>query len=156
MALRAHGARRPRRLAIIKCTIYSTHDYREDSAIASQDENPQLRKFQKELNAGIVSLVLLATLGQAEKPQYGYEIAKRLEERDEEPALMKQGTLYPVLRSLSAAGLLASHVRPSVSGPPRRYYRITEDGRAVLAAWQRAWRRTRDFVDSTLGGGRDE
>lgn len=118
------------------------------------DDDSQLRKFQKELNAGIVSLVLMATLAAADEPEYGYQIAKRLERDGEDAALVKQGTLYPVLRSLSAAGLLASHVEPSVSGPPRRYYRITESGRKVFEEWKRAWHRTRNYVDSALGEGR--
>ncbi|MGH8282642.1 MAG: PadR family transcriptional regulator, partial [Gammaproteobacteria bacterium] len=70
------------------------------------DEEGHMRKFQKELNAGIVALVLLATLAESREPQYGYQIAKQLELGDEENTVMKQGTLYPVLRSLSAAGLL--------------------------------------------------
>jgi PadR family transcriptional regulator, regulatory protein PadR len=36
---------------------------------------------------------------------------------------------------------------PSYSGPPRRYYRITEQGRSVLAEWKLIWASTRDFVD---------
>jgi len=124
--------------------------------MAAQDEDPRVRKFQKELNAGIVSLVLLATLAEAGEAQYGYQIAKRLERGEKERTLMKQGTLYPVLRSLSASGLLESYVEPSVSGPPRRYYRITAAGRAVLEAWKNAWRETRDFVDITLEGKSDE
>lgn len=110
-----------------------------------------LRKFQKELNAGIVSLVLLATLAAAREPLYGYQIAKQLEPDGDDAAPVKQGTLYPVLRALSGAGLLESFVEPSVSGPPRRYYRITGEGHAVLAQWREAWSRTRDFVDSVLG-----
>jgi PadR family transcriptional regulator, regulatory protein PadR len=109
-----------------------------------------LRKFQKELNAGIVALVLLATLADAREPQYGYQIAKQLERDNEENAVMKQGTLYPVLRSLSAAGLLDSYVEPSVSGPPRRYYTITKAGRTVLEQWKYAWVSTRDFVDTIM------
>lgn len=115
------------------------------------EDDSQQRKFQKELNAGIVSLVLLSILAAATEPQYGYEIAKKLE-RGSGTAIMKQGTLYPVLRSLCAAGLLESHVEPSVSGPPRRYYRITEAGREVLAQWRATWSATRDFVDSILKG----
>ncbi|MDE2235631.1 MAG: PadR family transcriptional regulator [Gammaproteobacteria bacterium] len=109
-----------------------------------------LRKFQKELNAGIVALVLLATLAEAGEPQYGYQIAKRLEQDNQENPVMKQGTLYPVLRSLSAAGLLDSYVEPSVSGPPRRYYTITTAGRKALSQWKDAWVSTRDFVDSIM------
>ena len=112
----------------------------------------QLRKFQKELNAGIVSLVLLSILAAAREPLYGYQIAKQLERDGAGTAIMKQGTLYPVLRSLSAGGFLESEVEPSVSGPPRRYYRITEAGHEVLAQWKAAWVSTREFVDSILKG----
>jgi len=114
------------------------------------EEEGHLRKFQKELNAGIVALVLLATLAEAREPQYGYQIAKQLERDNEENTVMKQGTLYPVLRSLSAAGLLDSYVEPSVSGPPRRYYTITDAGRTVLNQWKDAWASTRDFVDTIM------
>ena len=47
----------------------------------------------------------------------------------------------------SASGLLASRVVPSYAGPPRRYYRITDHGRAVLQQWLEIWQQTRDFVD---------
>lgn len=123
--------------------------------MATDEDDIQLaqqRKFQKELNAGIVSLVLLSILADARDPLYGYQIAKQLERDGAGTAIMKQGTLYPVLRSLSAGGFLESQVEPSVSGPPRRYYRITEAGREVLAQWKTAWVSTRDFVDSILEG----
>jgi PadR family transcriptional regulator PadR len=55
-----------------------------------------------------------------------------------------------VLRSLAASGCLTSRIVPSYSGPPRRYYRITDEGRAVLAARRAAWRDTRDFIDALV------
>jgi PadR family transcriptional regulator PadR len=111
-----------------------------------------LRKFQKELNSGIVSLVLLAILDRSAEPLYGYQIAKSIEGNWQEGGPVKQGTLYPVLRSMEETGLLASRVEPSVSGPPRKYYTITDRGRTVLANWKSAWSVTRDFVDTTLEG----
>ena len=45
-----------------------------------------LKKFQKELSAGTVSLALLAVLGRAAEPMYGYQIAKTLERRASRPA----------------------------------------------------------------------
>ena len=119
-----------------------------DPAIPEQ----QLRKFQKELSAGTVSLALLAVLGAAAEPMYGYQIAKRLERFGDGVLSGKQSALYPVLRNLGAAGLLDSHVEPSMSGPPRRYYRLTAAGRAVLHEWSAAWRATRDSVDAVLKG----
>ena len=111
-----------------------------------------LRKFHKELSAGAVSLALLAVVATSVEPMYGYQIAKRLE-RDGQGFLSgKQSALYPVLRNLDAAGLLASEVEPSVAGPPRRYYRITAQGREVLKAWMDSWKATREFVDNVLEG----
>ncbi len=85
----------------------------------------------------------------AGEPMYGYEITKGLD-----PALLdiKQGALYPVLRSLERSGLLSSSVEPSSSGPPRRYYRITEAGRSTLASWRSAWEKTSRLVESVLKG----
>lgn len=114
------------------------------------DIEVHLRKFTKELSAGTVALVLLAVLGHADEPLYGYQIAKKLEHSGASLVSGKQSALYPVLRNLDAAGLLESYVEPSISGPPRRYYRITELGREVLAHWRSTWDTTRDFVDGVL------
>jgi PadR family transcriptional regulator PadR len=110
-------------------------------------DDSRARKFQKDLNSGLVALVLLAVLDRTAEDLYGYEIAKRLQKANEGEALFKEGTVYPVLRALSANGLLTSRIVPSYAGPPRRYYRITDEGRAVLQDWSGIWRQTRDFVD---------
>lgn len=110
------------------------------------------KKFQKELNAGTSSLVLLSVLSRSDEPMYGYQIAKLLEQSGPDVPMMKQGTLYPVLRSLEDNGLLESRVEPSVSGPPRRYYKITGEGRAALVEWIELWKQTKKFVDAILKG----
>ena len=116
------------------------------------DVEVQVKKFQKELSAGIVSFLLLAQLAKAKEPLYGYQIAKLLEQAGESVLASKQSALYPVLRNLDAAGLLQSEVEPSVSGPPRRYYQITPFGQAVFLAWNDLWQQTRRFVDTVLEG----
>ena len=122
-----------------------------DDALETADGTEALRrKFQRELSAGLTSLVLLAVLADAGEDLYGYEIARRLAGESDAAGPFKLGALYPVLRNMSAAGLLSSRVVPSYSGPPRRYYRITPLGREALAAWRSTWAATRDFVDSTL------
>ncbi|MBS0394055.1 MAG: PadR family transcriptional regulator [Proteobacteria bacterium] len=119
-----------------------------DAAAGSLDVEGLVRKFQKELNAGLIALVLLSALDRATEDLYGYQIAKRLQGMSVGGSPMKQGALYPVLRTLSAHGLLASRVVPSYAGPPRRYYRITDAGRETLARWLAVWTSTRDFVDA--------
>jgi len=107
-----------------------------------------IRKFRKELHSGTVALVLLSLLDKTDEEMYGYRIAKLLSEAGGLP--VKQGTLYPVLRSLEGQGLLESSIGPSDSGPPRKHYTITSEGTEALAEWSRVWKETRGFVDAWL------
>ena len=116
------------------------------------DSSTITKKFQKEMNAGIASLVLLSVLDKSKKPMYGYQIAKLLEDYSGDASFMKQGALYPVLHSLESNGLLESKVEPSVSGPPRRYYEITSEGRETLVIWQGVWKQMKSLVDRAIKG----
>ncbi len=116
------------------------------------NEESVVKKFQKELNSGTASLVVLGLMDASDEPLYGYQIAKLLELRAEGRLPMKQGALYPVLRAMEANGLLQSEVEPSTSAPPRRYYTVTVDGHGMLARWVEVWEGTRDFVERVLGG----
>ena len=130
-----------------------SRDDEATTALSPGEETPaeaQARKFQRELSAGLTSLVLLSVLAEAETDLYGYEIARKLTSDEAPTAPFKQGALYPVLRNMSGAGLLSSRVVPSYSGPPRRYYRITPLGREVLAAWRETWLGTLAFVDTIV------
>ena len=115
-------------------------------------DDSQARKFQKDLNGGLVALVLLAVLERSAEDLYGYEIAKRLQKANEGEALFKEGHRLSGAARLAARGLLTSRVVPSYSGPPRRYYRITDEGRAMLRQWSDIWRQTRGFVDRFIEG----
>ena len=113
------------------------------------------KKFQKELNAGTSAVVLLSILDRAAEPMYGYQIARHIETSIEDMP-MTQGALYPILRSLEGSGLLESEVEPSISGPPRRYYKITEPGRETLKRWTEIWSQTKIFVDTIMEGRYDD
>ena len=136
---------------IIKSNVVS-NDQEVRNLAYTADAN---KKFQKELNSGTAALVLLSILARADEPMYGYRIAKFMEVDDENVPMMKQGALYPVLRSMEGSGLLESHVDPSVSGPPRRYYKITKSGLETLESWTKIWSQTKAFVDGILKGKAD-
>lgn len=136
---------------IIKSNVVS-NDQEVRNLAYTADAN---KKFQKELNSGTAALVLLSILARADEPMYGYRIAKFMEVDDENVPMMKQGALYPVLRSMEGSGLLESHVDPSVSGPPRRYYKITKSGLETLKSWTKIWSQTKAFVDGILKGKAD-
>ena len=114
------------------------------------------KKFRKELSAGTVSLALLSILGQTKEPLYGYQIGKLIGAGDKKAKVdsvtVKQGAIYPVLRSLESQGLLSSEREMTDSGPPRKYYQVTETGKQALKAWTEIWNETKTFLDNVLGG----
>jgi len=110
------------------------------------------RDFQKGLHTGISVFIFLCVVGRSKEPIYGYQIAKIIEKDNEDIPVIKLGTLYPVLRSLEKNGLLESKVDPSVTGPPRRYYRITEQGTRTLVELRKTWQRATTFIDSIMTG----
>ncbi len=112
--------------------------------------------FQKGLYTGTAELILLAIVSQAGDRLYGYQIAKVIGKDEKEVPIVKLGTLYPILRSLEADGLLESQVDPSVSGPPRRYYHITPLGQTVMEQLSGAWSHTKSFIDNILSGASDD
>jgi PadR family transcriptional regulator, regulatory protein PadR len=76
-----------------------------------------------------VSFVLLVL---AQSPSYGYEIRRRLEDFGYQRATADPGALYRLLRDLEAAGSIASSWDVAGPGPARRYYTLTDQGRADL------------------------
>lgn len=96
------------------------------------ESDDQLKNFRLELRRGIV---VLAVLSQLDSARYGYSLIQRLAEQGLD---IEEGTLYPLLRRLEKQGLLSSEWEVG-EARPRKYYRISEDGRAVLETLSADW-----------------
>ena len=99
-----------------------------------------------QLKKGVLDLCVLALL--SEQDGYAYEIAARLAEL----IGMGEGTIYPLMRRLQAEGLVETYLEESPSGPPRKYYRLTEAGRASFVSQKAAWGSFARAVETILGG----
>lgn len=75
----------------------------------------------------------------AERPMYGYQIAKELKRRSDGYFAFKEGTLYPALHGMEKDGLLRSEWQVVEKGPSRKYYYLTEEGKKVLADSAKDW-----------------
>jgi len=84
---------------------------------------------------GVLDLLVLSCLVDGES--YGYEIAQRLDGAG--LGRIRGGTLYPVLNRLETAGLVQAEFRAAGRGPARRYYELTDAGRASLAEQGESW-----------------
>ncbi|RKN48312.1 PadR family transcriptional regulator [Micromonospora endolithica] len=84
---------------------------------------------------GVLDLCVLAALRDGES--YGYQLAQALDVAGVGP--IQGGTLYPVLLRLQRTGLVTAQWREGTSGPARKYYRLTEHGRATLRQDGSAW-----------------
>lgn len=96
-------------------------------------ENRYLKQFKK----GILEIVLLKLLSQRE--QYGYELIGSLNAKS--PFFeIKEGTLYPILYRLEDEQLMETRWEQSEArGIPKKYYRITPKGQAVLERAAALW-----------------
>ena len=98
-----------------------------------------------ELRRGFLEFLILAIV--ASDDVYVADILERLEPTD---FATREGTLYPLLSRMRRDGLLDYEWQESAAGPPRKYYRLTELGRAELADFRTYWTTLTTFVD-TLG-----
>ena len=95
-------------------------------------------RVERELMRGAGPIAVLQLLDRRE--MYGYELVEALSKRSDGVLAMGQSTLYPLLYSLEAKGLVASEEREAESGRVRRYYKVTEKGRKRLRAQRQQWR----------------
>jgi len=89
-----------------------------------------------------------------QRPGYGYELMERLAENEETPEA-DPGMLYRTLRNLEGDGLVRSMWDTTGTGPARRLYEVTPEGREYLHAWAVNIRQTRAQLDRFLAEYKD-
>jgi PadR family transcriptional regulator PadR len=87
-----------------------------------------------QLKKGVLTLCVLTLLNR--RDSYAYEIASTLSEAID----MGEGTIYPLMRRMQSDGQVETYLVESSSGPSRKYYRLTDAGRAALEAQRSEWR----------------
>lgn len=104
-----------------------------------------------DLIRGHTESIILAQL--AEKDSYGYEINKTIQEVTDGGYELKEATLYSAFRRLEGQHLIESYWGDQNTGARRRYYRITETGRAHLEKNREEWKRSKALIDRMILGG---
>jgi len=94
-----------------------------------------IEKTQAQMKKGVLELCILSII--TGKEVYASDI---LEELKRSELIVVEGTLYPLLTRLKNDGLLSYRWEESKSGPPRKYYEITEIGKKVLKELDISWK----------------
>ena len=153
----------PRRLWVLAAALGGSHAERKraDDEVSFQRSNRRRQKasivrlhvpcttmhssstrggalhIDKDLVAASATPLVLAIL--AEDESYGYAILKRVRALSGGELEWTDGMLYPLLHRLGRLGYVTTEWRTSPEGRRRKYYAITDDGRAALANQQRQW-----------------
>lgn len=99
-------------------------------------------KTKAQMRKGVLEYCILAIISQNEV--YASDIISHLKDAE---LIVVEGTLYPLLTRLKNDNLLNYRWEESKSGPPRKYYSITDDGKAFLGELHKAWKTMVDSVN---------
>lgn len=105
--------------------------------------------LDREVKRGSTEMLILALV--EERARHGYEIAKLIEERSDGVLQFHVASLYPLLYRLEKRGLIEGRWVEKAGQRRRRYYKLTAEGRKVLAAQRRTWRDFFSALDRVAG-----
>ncbi len=106
-----------------------------------------LENTQSQMRKGVLEYCILCIIGKSEC--YASDIIDQMKEAK---LIVVEGTLYPLLTRLKNAGLLNYKWEESKSGPPRKYYSLTDEGKSFLQALSGTWGELSEAVTSITSG----
>ncbi|HEY0899878.1 MAG TPA: PadR family transcriptional regulator [Sphingobacteriaceae bacterium] len=102
---------------------------------------------QTQMRKGILEYCILSIISRGEI--YASDIIQELKKAQ---LLVVEGTLYPLLTRLKNNGMLSYNWVESTSGPPRKYYQLSTEGRQVLHQLDKTWQELAFAVETSLEG----
>jgi len=104
-----------------------------------------IENMQAQMRKGVLEMCILSLLDQ--EAMYTSDIIDRL--RDARLVVV-EGTLYPILTRLKNSGYLEYYWVESNAGPPRKYFRLTPEGRSFLDGLRSSWTQINEAVSLTM------
>lgn len=102
----------------------------------------KIENTKAQMRKGVLEYCILSIL--KDEDAYVAEILKSLKDAK---MLVVEGTIYPLLTRLKNAGLLSYRWEESTSGPPRKYYNLTDTGKLFLKELNTTWNELKDAVN---------
>lgn len=93
---------------------------------------------------GVLGLCVMVLINQRDR--YGFELAQHISKHVD----VAEGALYPVLRRMVVDGHCTTYLQESTEGPPRKYYKLTPEGKEYMNVLVNEWRSFVDGVTTLL------
>ena len=113
--------------------------------IPKHDSSMNIENAQVQMRKGILEFCIMHIISRGE-----VYASERLDELTSAKIMVVEGTLYPLLTRLKNSGLLDYKWVESQSGPPRKYYVLTETGKKFLDEMQQTWHELSDSVNTIV------
>jgi len=104
-----------------------------------------IENTKAQMRKGVLEFCILSILSDGE--HYPTEIIERMKQAK---LIVVEGTLYPLLTRLKNDGLLSYRWEESTSGPPRKYFTLTEEGKKNLNSLNESWTELTESVDQII------
>ena len=117
--------------------------------MSKADANHFLANWDSQARKGVLVLIVMSALRKRE--YYGYELVEHIHAAA--GVQVSDGTLYAILVRLKAEGIVRTRWEAAERGPARKYYALTDEGRALLGEMNRAWAEIAGGVDAILQDG---
>ncbi len=127
--------------------VYDTADSAEENG-RPDAEKPKKNSISSDLIRGHINTIILRTLYEGDR--YGYDIISEIEKKSHGQYTLKQPTLYSALKRLESQGYVKSYWGGVSNGGRRRYFSLTESGRAIAEQNQAEWEYSRTIIDSLI------
>jgi len=104
--------------------------------------------WTNQLRKGVLELCILNDI--RNRKMYGYEIVRRLRKID--GLIISEGAIYPILSRLKRQGLVETSIQESAEGPPRKYYKLTQEGEQMVSQMNAYWQAMSGVTNSIEKG----
>ncbi len=108
-------------------------------------EELNLENTKAQMRKGLLEFCILLIISRDKV--YASDILRLLKDAD---LIVVEGTLYPLLSRLKSAGIVNYTWEESPSGPPRKYYALTDKGREVLSQLNATWKTLSKSINSLI------
>ncbi len=120
----------------------------DEANLEEQSQEKEEKSISSDLIRGHINTIILRALYEGDK--YGYEIIAEIERKSHGQYSLKQPSLYSALKRLEKDGYVTSYWGGSVAGGRRKYFSLTDEGKAISEQNQSEWEYSRTVIDSLI------